>query len=106
MKRIATLLIAALAIPAAMAAEPTHLLHSPVMNRTQIVFAYAGDLWTVLRQGGAAARLTAGAGIESNPVFSPDGSTIAVTREDPRNTRVSPIPPSRGRPPRLNDPSR
>src|SRR5258708_32311174 len=99
MKRIATLLIAALAIPAAMAAEPTHLLHSPVMNRTQIVFAYAGDLWTVLRQGGAAARLTAGGGIERNPVFFSDGSTIPVTAGDDGDTDGFTIPASGGLPP-------
>ena len=35
------------------------------MNKTQIVFSYAGDLWTVNRQGGVATRLTSGEGIET-----------------------------------------
>src|SRR5436190_7811764 len=96
-----TFLLAALAIPTALAAEPTHLLHSPAMNRTQIVFGYAGDLWTVARQGGAAARLTAGAGIESNPVFSPDGSTIAFTAEYDGNIDVYTISASGGIPKRI-----
>jgi len=50
------------------------LLQSPTMNRTQIVFVYAGDLWKVPREGGGARRLTTGAGVESNPIFLPDGA--------------------------------
>ena len=39
----------------AFAAGPTlHLLHKPVMNKTTIVFTYAGDLWSVPREGGLA----------------------------------------------------
>ena len=29
------------------AAPSLHLLHKPAMNKTQIVFSYAGDLWSV-----------------------------------------------------------
>ena len=55
------------------------LLRQPTMNRTQIVFVYAGELWSVSRDGGAASRLTTGVGIQSNPHFSPDGKWIAFT---------------------------
>ena len=44
------------------AAGTVHLLQKPAMNKTEIVFSYAGDLWTVSRNGGMATRLTAGAG--------------------------------------------
>src|SRR5437870_10411640 len=102
MKRITMFLFIVLAASAAgAAAGPIHLLHSPAMNRTQIVFSYAGDLWTVSRQGGAAARLTAGAGIESNPVFSPDGATIAFTGEYDGNVDVYTVPAAGGVPKRL-----
>src|SRR5437588_817805 len=47
------------------------------MNKTEIVFSYAGDLWSVNRQGGVAMRLTAGAGNESSAVLSPDGKRMA-----------------------------
>lgn len=95
-------LVCALAVPAAFAANTSlHLLHSPAMNRTQIVFSYAGDLWTVGRQGGNAARLTSGAGIEDNPVFSPDGETIAFTGEYDGNVDVYTMPATGGVPRRI-----
>jgi tricorn protease-like protein len=54
------------------------LLQKPALSRTQIIFVYAGDLWSVPREGGDAKRLTTGAGVETNPVFSPDGTQIAL----------------------------
>ena len=79
----------------------THLVHHPTMNRTTIVFSYAGDLWTVPREGGSAVRLTVGAGIESDPVFSPDGETIAFTGEYDGNVDVYTVPVEGGVPKRL-----
>src|ERR1017187_9608230 len=70
------------------ASGTVHLLQKPAMNKTEIVFSYAGDLWTVSRQGGMAARLTAGAGQESSAAFSPDGETIAFSGEYDGNTDV------------------
>ena len=83
------------------ASATTHLLHTPALNRTHIVFSYAGDLWTVSRQGGAATRLTAGAGIETLPVFSPDGDTIAFTGEYDGNVDVYTMPAAGGVPKRI-----
>ena len=77
------------------------LLQRPTLSRTQIVFSYAGDLWSVARTGGAAARLTTGIGIETDPVFSPDGSTIAFTGEYDGNTDVYVMPATGGIPTRL-----
>src|SRR5690349_24919491 len=57
------------------------LLQRPTLNRTHIVFSYAGDLWSVPREGGEAVRLTVGPGIETNPIFSPDGTQIAFHGE-------------------------
>src|SRR6266536_3374458 len=60
-------------------AEGAHplILRTPALNKTHIVFSYAGDLWSVPREGGDAVRLTAGPGVEINPVFSPDGARLA-----------------------------
>ena len=90
------------ALPGAFAASAsTHLLHNPALNRTQIVFSYAGDLWTVARQGGTAVRLTTGTGIETNPVFSPDGETLAFTGEYDGNIDVFTEPANGGVPKRI-----
>jgi len=77
------------------------LLQKPTLSRTHIVFVYAGDLWSVPREGGTAKRLTVGPGLETNPVFSPDGSTIAFTGEYDGNIDVYTMPASGGMPKRL-----
>src|SRR6267378_4098916 len=86
---------------AAHAAEKPHLFQSPALSRELIAFGYAGDLWTVSREGGRAVRLTNGVGLESAPVFSPDGSTIAFTGEYDGNTDVFTIPAAGGIPHRV-----
>jgi len=77
------------------------LLQKPALSRTQIVFVYAGDLWSVPREGGDARRLTTGAGVETNPVFSPDGARIAFTGEYDGNVDVFVLPAAGGVPKRL-----
>jgi tricorn protease len=76
--------------------NPPLLLHHPTISATQIVFVYAGDLWSVPRAGGVATRLTAGVGTASLPVFSPDGAEIAFTGEYDGNADVYVIPASGG----------
>jgi len=71
------------------------------MNKTHVVFTFAGDLWSVPRAGGAATRLTTGRGAEGEGHFSPDGSTIAFTGEYDGNVDVFTIPASGGVPKRL-----
>ncbi|MDQ3180635.1 MAG: hypothetical protein M3Q33_08955, partial [Acidobacteriota bacterium] len=77
------------------------LFRQPAINKTSIVFSYAGDLWIVPRSGGDARRLTTGIGVESNPYFSPDGNWIAFTGEYDGNTDVYIIPIVGGVPKRL-----
>src|SRR5215813_5187883 len=77
------------------------LMRNPTLNKTQIVFSYAGDLWTVSRDGGEAARLTNGIGDEGEPLFSPDGRWIAFTGEYDGNVDVYVIPEGGGVPRRL-----
>ena len=80
--------------------QPT-LFRQPTMNKTDIVFSYAGDLWKVSRKGGAAERLTSGIGVEANPIFSPDGNLLAFTGEYDGNFDVFVIPATGGEPKRL-----
>ena len=77
------------------------LLQRPALSATQIVFSYAGDLWSVPREGGEAKRLTTGPGVETDPVFSPDGSRIAFEGEYDGNIDVFVMPASGGEPKRL-----
>ncbi len=81
--------------------ETPTLLQKPTVNSSQIVFVYAGDLWTVSREGGDAKRLTTGVGTETNPVFSPDGTMIAFTGEYDGNIDVYVMPATGGAPKRL-----
>ena len=93
-------LLFAAALPAADANGPL-LLQQPAVSRTQIAFVFAGDLWTVPREGGKAERLTAGAGREYGPQFSLDGTQIAFTGEYDGNVDVFVIPAAGGVPKRL-----
>jgi tricorn protease len=100
--------VARLAVPvAALAAfmgEPeqgTRLLRHPTVSREQVAFVYAGDLWVASRSGGPARRLTATPTVESDPMFSPDGSKIAYTATVGANMDVYVIPTAGGDPTRL-----
>ena len=82
----------------ARAATKPHIFQHPALSKDLIAFGYAGDLWTVPRAGGVARRLTTGVGIETDPVFSPDGSSIAFTGDYDGNTDVFTIPAEGGVP--------
>jgi tricorn protease len=99
MKKLAVVFVLFVAA-SAMAAGHT-LYQNPTLSRTRIAFAYAGDIWTVARDGGVAERLTTYAGVESDPRFSPDGSRVAFTGEYDGNTDVFVIAADGGEPKRL-----
>ena len=84
-----------------LSAETPLLLRHPTLNRTHIVFSWAGDLWKVPREGGDAIRLTAGVGEEGSPLLSPDGTQIAFQGEYDGNTDIYVMPVTGGEPKRL-----
>jgi tricorn protease len=88
------------AVPAS-ALEECRLLRQPDIEGRLIVFVYAGDLWTVSRDGGVAQRITTHEGVESVPKFSPDGKTIAFTAQYDGNTDVYTVPAEGGEPKRM-----
>lgn len=79
----------------------TRLLHSPAVSAEHIAFIYAEDLWIADKDGQNPRRLTIDEGVESNPVFSPDGSTIAFSAQYDGNTDVFIVPAAGGVPTRL-----
>ena len=81
--------------------DTTRLLRFPTTNDTQIVFCYAGEIYTVGKDGGIARRLTSGPGYSSFPRFSPDGKQIAFTSQYDGNTEVYVMPAEGGAPKRL-----
>ena len=83
------------------AADSPKILRWPTLSRTQIAFTYANDLWIVGRDGGDARRLTTGLGLETHPIFSPDGSLIAFSGEYEGNRDVYVVPAAGGVPRRL-----
>jgi tricorn protease len=77
------------------------LLRHPTLSRSDIVFTFAGDLWSIPRAGGKAKRLTNGPGNKTDAVFSPDGKWIAFTGDYDGNQDVYVIPCGGGTPKRL-----
>jgi len=79
----------------------TRLLRFPTTNGQQIVFCYAGELYTVAKEGGIARRLTSGPGYSSFPRFSADGKQLAFTSQYDGNTEVYVMPGDGGAPKRI-----
>ena len=81
--------------------EPTRLLRMPTVSATHIAFAYANNIWVVVRSGGTARRLTSFQGQTTSPHFSPDGKWIAFSGDYAGNTDVYVVPAEGGEPKRL-----
>ncbi len=81
--------------------QESRLMRFPAIHGNQVVFSYAGDLYTVPVEGGIARKLTNHVGYEMFPRFSPDGKTIAFTGQYDGNTEVFSIPADGGVPKRL-----
>src|ERR1044072_1509971 len=97
MKKLILIVALTLIATSFVCAQDTPLLmRTPTVNKTHIVFSYAGDLWSVARDGGEASRLTSGVVREFSPLFSPDGQWIAFTGEYDGNVDVYVMPASGG----------
>ncbi len=86
------------------AADPNdgpYLFQDPTISQTELVFAFAGNLWRVPRSGGDAGLLTTSEGNERHPRFSPDGQWVAFTGDYDGNTDVYLIPRQGGIPRRI-----
>jgi len=84
-----------------LAQQEARLLRFPAIYGDQIVFSYAGDLYTIGTAGGVARKLTNDAGYEMFARFSPDGKSIAFTGQYDGNTEIYLMPSEGGVPIRL-----
>ena len=98
---LATSAFVALATAAAPAEAAPRILQQPALSRDLVAFVNGGDIWTAPRGGGRAVRITTGVGVESGPLFSPDGQTIAFTGEYDGNVDVYTVAATGGVPRRL-----
>ncbi len=83
------------------AAAETRLLRFPHIHGQNVVFTYAGDLYTVPLSGGRATRLTSHEGLEMFARFSPDGRWIAFSGEYAGTRQVYLVPAEGGEPRQL-----
>src|SRR5882757_5833967 len=103
LRAVLILVAAAHTAPAIAQPDPndTRLLAMPAISEKNIAFVYAEDLWIADADGKNPRRLTSDIGLESNPVFSPDGKIIAFSGQYDGNTDVYTIPIGGGAPTRL-----
>jgi len=102
MKRLVLTFIFAYILGTLCAQDEARLLRFPAIHGNQVVFTYAGDLYTVDKSGGLARKLTSDEnGYEMFARYSPDGKQIAFTGQYDGNTEVYLIPAEGGVPKRL-----
>ncbi|MFZ4520616.1 MAG: S41 family peptidase [Bacteroidales bacterium] len=102
MKKITMLLTCLCFLGILAAQEEARLLRFPTIHGNQVVFTYAGDLYTIDKTGGLARKITSDEnGYEMFARFSPDGKQIAFTGQYDGNTEVYLIPAEGGVPKRL-----
>ena len=79
----------------------TKFLSQPAISGNHIAFVYANDLWVADVDGSYPRRITSDEGVESDPVFSPDGRWIAFNAEYDGNRDVYIVAVQGGIPARL-----
>ena len=87
-------------VPSATSQAP-RIMGAPTMSKTQIAFQYAGEIWTVPREGGTARRLLSGQLMNGRPLFSPDGTKLAFVGTYDGNPDVYVLDAAGGEPRRL-----
>lgn len=98
--------VAAIACASAKGHAASGYCSQPALHGDRLIFVSEGDLWTATLDPSAgdrvlAYRLTNGAGGESSPVISPDGTKVAFAGEYEGNQDVYVMPIAGGAPQRL-----
>ncbi len=69
-------------------AQGTRLLREPTISNTHVAFIYGGDVWVTDLSSNRTQRITSTPAVESNPILSPDGLTIAFSSNRSGNNAV------------------
>ena len=77
------------------------LIQTPDVSETHICFTFGDDLWIVGKEGGNATKLSSPVGRETNPKFSPDGTTVAFQANYDGSNDIYTIPTLGGVPNRV-----
>lgn len=105
MKLKPSLTLLAAILPAALtstAETPLWMRYATISpDGSKIAFAYKGDIFTVPSTGGRATRLTSTPSIETTPIWSPDGATIAFASDSEGANDIYIIPSTGGQAKRL-----
>jgi tricorn protease len=103
MNRLIPLLLLATLVSPLDASEPIRFARTPDISPDGklVVFSYVGDLWVVDARGGPARHLTMHEKHDYNPVFSPDGKSIAFSSNRHGSYDVYVMPVEGGRPRRI-----
>ncbi len=87
--------------PPTLPSNAPRLYQSPSMSKTDIAFAFAGEIWIVPRDGGVARRLVTGQLRNRRPIFSPDGTQVAYRGVYDGNADVYVVAAAGGEPRRI-----
>ena len=80
-----------------LSAQPLWMRHQSIAPQgDRIAFCYKGDLYVVDAQGGKALQLTTSPSYETEPIWSPDGKTLAFASDRNGNFDVYTIPSEGG----------
>ena len=93
-----SVLVLAVVAAAASAQEPIRFARTPDISPDGklVAFSYLGDIWVVEAIGGVARPVTTHRAHDINPVFSPDGRSIAFSSNRHGSYNVF-VDPRRGR---------
>ena len=101
MKRI-LFFLAVLTAMTAMADTPLWMRYASISpDGNKIAFCYKGDIYVVPSTGGQAVQLTSQSSYESQPVWSPDGTTLAFASDRKGNNDIFVMPADGGQPKQL-----
>ena len=103
MKNILFTLTCILTIQATLNSQNNPLINYPTLSPDGeiIAFNYQGDIWTTSKNGDNLKRLTIHEAYDTNPIWSPDGKTIAFQSNRFGNNDIFTIPSTGGIPKRI-----